>query len=396
MLRSRKDLVIVDAVRTPVGVFGGALRDVQADELLEIVFRAILDRTQLPAHLIDEVHVGCVWEPSNASNIGRVAALRVGIPKEVVNFRVTVNCASSLFALASAARSIRAGESRVCLVGGVESMSNVPYALKKARFGGYRLRHGELIDIIWESFTDPICGQLMGRTAENLVEEYKISREAQDFYALNSHRKAVKAQELGLFDDEIVPVPVRTKNGVTLVTKDEGPNPNLTLEQLQALPPAFKEGGTVTAGNSCGLNDAAAAVLLMSTERAKELGCRFRAYYVTDGWAGVEPERMGIGPVHAVPMALKKANLSLNDVEIVEMNEAFAAQALACIQGLDLDEAKLNLNGGGIALGHPVGATGLRLITTLLGIMERKEAGTGVATMCCGGGIGAAVVVERD
>lgn len=395
MVNIRRDVAIIDAIRTPVGVFGGSLREVPADVLLEAVFRAILERTKLPANLIDEVYVGCVWEPSNASNIGRIASLRAGIPKETVDFRVAVNCTSSMFALSCAMRAIRSGESQVCLVGGVESMSNVPYALTKARFGGYRLRHGQLVDVIWESFTDPICGQIMGRTAENLVEEFRISRRDQDLFAFESHQKAIRAQDENKFKNEIIPVTVQSKGGSRTVSEDEGPNRKLTLEQLESMPPAFKEGGTVTAGNSCNLNDAAAAAIVMSTEKARQLGYEIRGYLVTDGWAGVEPERMGIGPVHAVPIALGKAGLSLRDIGIIELNEAFAAQALACIRNLGLDVDKLNLNGGGIALGHPVGATGLRLVTTLLNLLEARGEALGIATMCCGGGLGAAVVIEQ-
>ncbi|MHB8918923.1 MAG: thiolase family protein, partial [Desulfocucumaceae bacterium] len=247
---------------------------------------------------------------------------------------------------------------------------------------------------------DPICKQIMGRTAENLVEEFNISRREQDEFALCSHKKAIEAMDGGKFDREIVPVTVkkklRGKSADELISRDEPPNPDLTLEQLEKYPPVFKkEGGSVTAGNACGLNDGAAAILMMSAEKAKELGFKARAYVKSQGWAGLEPHRMGLGPVFAAPKALEKAGLTINDMDIVELNEAFAVQALSCIRLLKLDMEKVNLNGGAIALGHPVGCTGVKLITTLLHLLENRDKSLGLATMCVGGGIGGAMVLER-
>ncbi|WP_337833207.1 thiolase family protein [Desulfoscipio gibsoniae] len=391
-------MVIVDAVRTSTGVFGGKFRDIPAHELLVEVIKAILERTQIDVQLIDESIVGCSFQPSDAPNIARIAALRAGLPLKIIGTTVNVNCASSLRAIGTAFQAIRAGEGDVFLVGGVESMSNIPYILPKARFG-YRLAHGQFIDVLWESFTDPICNQIMGRTAENLVEEFNISREDQDEFALTSHRKAVAATIAGNFINEIVPVTVRKKaRGQVkeeVVNQDEGPNPDITLEGLSQFPAVFKEGGTVTPGNACGLNDCAGAMLIMSEEKAMALGFKPRAYIKAQGWAGLEPERMGLGPVYATPVALKKAGLTLADIDVIELNEAFAAQALTCIRQLNLDQEKVNLNGGAIALGHPVGATGVRIVTTLLNILEKEDKTLGLATMCVGGGLGGAIILER-
>jgi len=394
-----KEVVIIEGVRTPTGVFGGVFRELGAHELQKIAFQEIIKRTGIDVDLIDETIVGCSWHPSEAPNIGRVAALMAGIPLKTPGSTIDVNCASSLRAVGYAVTDIRAGEADIVLVGGTESMSNIPYILKGARFG-YRLNHSQVTDMLWESFTDPICNQIMGRTAENLAEEFKISRQEQDEFALLSHKKAADAISKGKFDREIVPVPVkkksRGKSEVLLINQDEGVNPDLTMEQLARYTPVFKkDGGTVTAGNACGLNDAAAALLVMSAEKAKELGFKPRAYIKAQGWAGLEPHRMGLGPVYATPKALEKAGITLNDIEIVELNEAFAAQSLACIRQLNLDPEKVNLNGGAIALGHPVGATGVKLLVTLLNLMERYDKTLGLATMCVGGGLGGAIILER-
>lgn len=394
-----KDVVIVEGARTPTGVFGGVFKDIAAQDLQAIVFKEVIRRTGIAVNLIDETIVGCSFHPSDAPNIGRVSALMAGLPIKIPGSTVDVNCASGLKALGNALAAIRAGEAGIVLVGGVESMSNIPYLLKGARFG-YRLNHGQLTDMLWESLTDPICNQIMGRTAENLAEEFGISRGDQDQFALDSHKKAVSAINGGNFDRETVPVPVKKKSrgkaGEEMICRDEGPNPHLTMEQLAKYPPVFKkDGGTVTAGNACGLNDGAAAVLVMSAEKAGELGFKPRAYIRSQGWAGLEPHRMGLGPVYAVPKALEKAGVTLKDIDIIELNEAFAVQALACIRLLDLDREKVNLNGGAIALGHPVGCTGIKIVITLLHLMEKYDKTLGLATMCVGGGLGGAIVLER-
>lgn len=394
-----KEVVIVDAVRTPVGLFGGVFKDIGAQDLQTVVFKEIIRRTAIDVDLIDETIAGCSFHPSDAPNIARVSALMSGLPVKIPGSTVDVNCASGLKALGNAFTDIRAGEADVVLVGGVESMSNIPYLLKGARFG-YRLSHGQLTDMLWESLTDPVCNQIMGRTAENLAEEFNISRRDQDEFALSSHKKAVGAIQSGEFGRETVAVPVkkksRGKSEEVMVCKDEGPNPDLTIEQLGKYPTVFKkDGGTVTAGNACGLNDGAAAILVMSAEKAGELGFKPRAYIKSQGWAGLEPHRMGLGPVYAVPKALEKAGVSLNDIDIIELNEAFAVQALACMRLLNMDMEKVNLNGGAIALGHPVGCTGIKLLVTLLHLLEKYDKSLGLATMCVGGGLGGAIVLER-
>ncbi|GAB6175088.1 acetyl-CoA C-acetyltransferase [Paradesulfitobacterium aromaticivorans] len=393
-------VVIIDGLRTPVGVLGGALKDIPAEELLRQVFAELLRRTAIDPAQIDEVIAGCGFNPSNAPNVARVAALLAGVPKTVPGATINVNCGSAMKALTFAYQAVKAGEGDVFVVGGTESMSNIPYILHKARFGGYRFGNGELVDMLWESLTDPVCGQLMGRTAENLVEEFGITREEQDDFALESHHKAVAAARTGKFNAEIVPVKTvkKSKAGsveIVALAEDEGPRPDLTREQLSGLRAAFKEGGSVTAGNSCGINDGASAVLVMSAGKAKELGLKPKAVIRSIAWVGLEPQRMGLGPALALPKALKYAGLNLEELDAIEINEAFAAQVLSCLRVLPVDRNKLNLNGGAIPLGHAVGSTGTRLIITLMNILEQNNFKSGAASMCVGGGQGGAVVLER-
>lgn len=399
-----KDVVIVCPVRTPVGAHGGALRDKRAQDLAAIVFKAVLERTGLDPAVLDEVILGNIGSPSEAANIARVAALMAGIPIEVPAFTVQRNCASGMQSITSAYQAIQAGDGEIYLCGGTESMSNIPYVLKGARWG-YRLRHAELTDALWEGLTDPICNQIMGRTAENLVEKYNISREEQDQYAVQSHKKAFMAQRMGKFDDEIVPVEVVKKMAGQEVARekivhDETINAGLTVQKAALYPAVFKENGTVTPANSCPISDGAAAMIVCTAEKAQELGLKPTARIVSYAYAAVDPAYMGIGPAFAMPKALKKAGLTLDDIDLIELNEAFAAQCLAVgkemeAQGHNWNWDKVNVNGGAIALGHPVGATAAKLVATLTHEMQRRKARYGIDTMCVGGGQGGCLILER-
>jgi acetyl-CoA C-acetyltransferase len=394
-----KDVVIVAGLRTPHGVFGGALKQLTAQFLGETAVKELLKRTNLKPADVEEVIVGCVGQGSDAPNIARVIALRAGIPKETPGFTVQRNCASGLQAIVSACQNIACGDRDVQIAGGTECMSAAPYVSRDMRWGK-RLRHAEMVDAVWEGLTDPVCGQIMGQTAENLVTEFSISRADQDTFALLSHQRAFRATRENRFKDELVPVLVpKRAMGRELppepFTQDEGINPGLTEQVLGQYPAIFKEKGTVTSGNACFNADGAAMVLIMSAEKAKALGytplAKIRGY----AFAGLEPERMGLGPVLAVPAALKRAGLTLKDVQLMELNEAFAATYLACEHALGLNRDITNVNGGSIAIGHPVGSTGARMTVTLLHEMKRRNAAIGVATACIGGGQGAAIVYER-
>lgn len=394
------EIVIVDGVRTPHGAFGGAFRDLNAQKLGEVVVRALVDRTKIAPSAIEEVIFGCVGQSSDAPNIARVISLMAGIPKTVPGYTVARNCASGIQAVVNGCQNILSGDADVQIVGGTESMSTQPYLSRDLRFGK-RMRSTEMVDALWEGLTDPICGQLMGRTAENLAEEFKISRSEQDQYAVMSHQRAFRATREGKLKEETTPVVVQKKAmGKPLppetVAQDEGPNPALNEQTLALYPATFKENGTVTPGNACGIADGAAALLIMTRKKAESLGYKqvlgtVRAY----AFGGVEPHRMGIGPTVAIPLALKKAGLTLKDIQLIELNEAFAAQVIACEKVLGLDRNIMNVNGGAIAVGHPVGTTGTRIILTLLHEMKRKSLKYGVASLCVGGGQGAAVVLER-
>jgi acetyl-CoA C-acetyltransferase len=399
-----KDVVIVSPLRTPVGAHGGALRSLRAQDLACIVFKAVLERTGIDPGVLDEVILANIGQPSDAANIGRVAALMAGVPIHVPAFTVQRNCASGMQAITSAYQAIQAGDGEIYLVGGTESMSNIPYILKGARWG-YKLRHAELTDALWEGLTDPICGQIMGRTAENLAEKYNISRQEQDEYAVQSHKKAFMAQRMGKFNDEIVPVEVVKKVAgqevaKEVITQDETINPGLTVQKAALYPAVFKEGGTVTPANACPISDGAAAMIVCTAEKAAQLGLKPTARIVSYAYAGVDPAYMGIGPAFAMPKALKRAGLKLEDIDVIELNEAFAAQVLAVAkemqaQGFDWDWNKVNPNGGAIALGHPVGCTAAKLVATLTNELQRRKARYGIDTMCVGGGQGGCLIVER-
>ncbi len=394
-----KDLVIVAGIRTPIGNFGGALKDVPAQRLGELTVREVITRTGIDPNVIDEVIVGCVGQPSDAYNIARVIALQAGLPVRTPAYTVQRNCSSGLQPFVNAYQNLQSQDADVQIVGGVENMSRAPYLSRDMRWGK-RLRHGEFVDSIWEGLTDPVCGQLMGRTAETLAEEFGISRIEQDRFAIDSHRRAFKAIREGRLKEEIVSVTVSKSLAgrevpPLVVAQDEGPNVGLTEPQLALYPPLFKEGGTVTAGNSCPLNDGAAAAIVMSTERARDLGLRPLGRLKSYAFVGVDPARMGIGPVEALPAALKRVNLRLTDLELLELNEAFAAQYLVVERLLGLKRDLVNVNGGAIALGHPVGMTGTRLVITLLHEMRRRGSSLGGVALCVGGGQGAAMILEQ-
>ena len=394
-----KDLAIVAGVRTPIGNFGGALKDVPAQKLGELAVREVIARTGIDPQAIDEVIFGCVGQPSDAYNIARVIALQAGLPITTPAYTVQRNCSSGLQPFVNAYQNIQCQDADMQVVGGVESMSRAPYLSRDMRWGK-RLRHAEFIDSIWEGLTDPVCGQLMGRTAETLAEEFGISRMEQDRFAIESHRRSFKAIREGRLKEEIVPVTVSKSVAgrevpPLVVAQDEGPNVGLTEPQLALYPPLFKEGGTVTGGNSCPLNDGAAAAIVMSAERAKDLGLRPLGRVRGYAFVGVDPARMGVGPVEALPAALKRAGLRLTDLELIEVNEAFAAQYLVVERLLGLKRELVNVNGGAIALGHPVGMTGTRLVITILHEMKRRGAALGAVALCVGGGQGAAMVLEQ-
>ncbi|MFD2369992.1 thiolase family protein [Brevibacillus sp. GCM10020057] len=389
-----EQVVIAAAGRTPIGSFGGALKDVSARKLAEIVVRGVIDRAGVDKSLIDEVILGNCIQRSDEPNIARVVAIDAGLGKEVTGFTVQRQCASGMQALASGASEILLGDSEIVIAGGVESMSNAPYVLKDARWGK-RLTHGQMTDAMWELLTDPHHQILMGETAERLVDRYGITREEQDEIALRSQQNAIRAIDNGLFAEEIIGVPVNKRGEETLVTTDEFPRRGVTLEGLAKLKPGFRPNGTVTPGNASGLNDGASAALLMRESKANELGIEPLGKIVSWAWAGVEPDLMGYGPVPAVKKALAKAGLSLSDIELIEINEAFAAQYLAVEKLLELPREITNVNGSGISLGHPVGSTGCRIVITLLHEMKRRQLKRGLAALCVGGGMGMAMVVER-
>ncbi|MFQ5780108.1 MAG: thiolase family protein [Nitrospiria bacterium] len=394
-----KEAVIVEGVRTPIGNMGGALKGITNQTMGELVTREVLKRADVDPAAVEEVIFGCVGQYSDATNLSRVITLMAGLPMTTPAYTVARNCASGLQAVVNACQNIYSGDADFQVAGGVENMSLAPFVSRDMRFG-QRLRHSQMIDSIWEGLTDGFCGQIMGYTAENLAEEFKISRQEQDRFAIESHKKAFRATREGVFREEIVPVLVPKKVAGKEVTpepfsQDEGPNVALTEQMLSLYPTIFKEGGTVTPGNACPISDGAAALLIMSRERVKVLGKEPLGVVRSYASVGVEPQRMGIGPAMAIPKALKKANLSLSDIELIEVNEAFAVQYLAVERALGLKREITNVNGGAIALGHPVGMSGTRLIITLLKEMKRRDLTLGVASLCVGGGLGSAMVLER-
>lgn len=390
-----REVYILSAVRSPIGDFGGVFRDMLPNELALVAAEEAICRSGVEKPLFDEMILGNCIQRTDEPNVARVVSLKAGLPKEVTAFTVQRQCGSAMQAIVSGAREILLGDAGLVIAGGVECMSSSPYLLKTARWG-QRLQHGQMSDSVWDVLTDPVKHIMMGETAENLADKYGITREEQDEVALRSHQNAVKAIETGKFKEEIIPVPVPGKKGqVSLVDTDEHPRKGLTREALAKLSPAFKKGGTVTPGNSSGINDGAAMLVLSSGEKASALGKRPLGRIVSYAVAGVEPELMGYGPVPAVKKALSKVNLTLDDIELIEVNEAFASQYLAVEKLLGLNREIVNVNGSGIALGHPVGCTGARIVVTLLYEMKRRNMKLGLAALCVGGGMGMAVIVEN-
>jgi len=396
-----RDVVVVDAVRTPIGRYGGVLRDVRPDDLAALVIAALVRRTGIDPACVEDVVFGCANQAGEDNrNVARMAALLAGLPVEVPGQTVNRLCGSGLQAAVSAYHAIRCGDGDVMIAGGVESMTRAPFVVAKAAEPWSRKLEVYDTTIGWR-FTNPKLAEKyppysMGETAENVAERYGITREEQDRYALMSQQRAARAVQEGRFRDEIVPVVIPQPSGEPVVVdRDEHPRPDTTLEALSKLRPAFRKGGTVTAGNSSGINDGAAALLLAEASTARQLGLRPMARIVATAVAGVDPAVMGIGPVPAVRKALARAGLRVEDVDLVELNEAFASQVLACVRELGLDLERVNVNGGAIALGHPLGASGARILGHLVWEMRRREARYGLATMCIGVGQGIAVVVER-
>jgi acetyl-CoA C-acetyltransferase len=391
-----QDVVIVNGCRTPIGTFGGALKDVSAVDLGTLAVREAVRRAGVRPDQVDEAILGCILQAGIGMNPARQAAIKAGLPESVPAHTVNKVCGSGLKSVMLAAQAVRCGDAEVVVAGGMESMSGAPYLLPGARWGE-RLGHGQALDhMIHEGLTDAFHDIHMGITAENLVERYGITRAEQDAFAAESQARAEAAIGEGRFKDEIVPVPVAQKKGeAKLVDTDEHPRPGTTVESLAKLKPAFKKDGTVTAGNASGINDGAAAVVVTSAERASSLGVRPMARIVAYASAAVDPKVMGIGPVPAVRKALEKAGLGADRIDLFELNEAFAAQSLAVLRELKLDPARVNVNGGAIALGHPIGASGARILVTLLYALHARDKRLGLASLCIGGGQGVAMVIER-
>lgn len=391
-----KKIVLAGACRTAIGVMGGTLSTTPATDLGAIVIKEALNRAGVPADQVDQVYMGCVIQAGQGQNVARQASIKAGLPIETPAVTINVVCGSGLNCVNMAAEMIAAGDADIVVAGGMENMSMAPYAVMQGRYG-YRMNDGKLVDTmvhdaLWDAFND----YHMGITAENICEKWGLTREELDKFAATSQQKAVAAQESGAFDKEIVPVEVKKKKETIVFAKDEGPRPGTTAESIAKLRPAFKKDGIVTAANSSGINDGAAAIVVMSEEKAKELGVKPMATWVAGALAGVAPEIMGIGPVAATKKVMAKTGMKIEDFDVIEANEAFAAQSVAVQKELGFTDEQLNPNGGAIALGHPVGASGCRILVTLLHEMEAKDAKKGLATLCIGGGMGCATVVERD
>lgn len=391
-----RDVVIVSAARTPIGRFGKSLGNVPAVKLGETAIKEAVKRAGIKAEQIDEVIYGCVLQADQGQSVARLAAMGAGIPKEVPSFTVNKMCGSGLRTVSLAAQIIKAGDADIIVAGGTESMSMAPYILPRARWG-LRMGNATLEDhMMRDGLIDTFSGKHMGMTAENIAEQWGITRKEMDDFAYDSQQKCGAAMKAGKFKDEIVPVEVKQWDGsVVTVSEDEHPSPDTAREVYDTLKPAFKPDGTVTALSASGINDGAAAVVVMSADKAKELGIKPMATIKAYASAGVDPSIMGIGPVPATKKALEKLGISMADIDLIEANEAFAAQSLAVGKDLGIDPAKLNVNGGAIALGHPIGASGCRILVALLYEMERRDVKTGLATLCIGGGMGTAMIVER-
>ncbi|WP_295755156.1 acetyl-CoA C-acetyltransferase [uncultured Holdemanella sp.] len=392
-----KKVVLAGACRTAIGKMGGALSNTPAADLGAIVIKEALNRAGVKPEQVDEVLMGCVIQAAQGQNVARQASIKAGLPIEVPAVTLNVVCGSGLNCVNQAAAMIKAGQADIVVAGGMENMSMAPYAMTKARFG-YRMNNATIVDtMVNDALTDAFNHYHMMITAENICDRWHLTREELDEFSANSQQKAEKAMAEHKFDDEIVPVPVKVKKEIVEFKVDEGPRPGTTAETLAKLRCCSgKEGGMVTAGNASGINDGAAAIVVMSEEKAKELGVTPMATWVQGALAGVEPEIMGIGPVAATRKVMERTGLTVDDMDLIEANEAFAAQSVAVARELGFDMSKVNVNGGAVALGHPVGASGCRILVTLLHEMQKRDAKKGLATLCIGGGMGCATIVERD
>lgn len=394
---TRNDVVVVSASRTPIGSFGGSLSTVSAVELGSIVIKDVLNKAGIESDQVDEVIMGHVLQAGLGQNTARQSALKAGLPNFVPAMTINKVCGSGLKSVHLAAQAILTGDAEVVVAGGMENMSQAPYLSMDAR-SGYRMGHKTMLDSmvhdgLWCAFND----YHMGITAENLCDQFNLSREEQDEFAANSQQKAAKAIAEGKFKDEIVPVEVPKRRGETLVfSEDEYVRPSTTAESLGKLRPAFKKDGSVTAGNASGINDGAAALLVMSRKKAEDLGLKPMATLIENASTAIDPSVMGLGPISATKRVLKKANLKLEDMDLIEANEAFASQSLAVAKELDLNPDRVNVNGGAIALGHPIGASGARILVTLLHEIKRREDTYGLATLCIGGGQGVATIIKNE
>ncbi|MCI9004152.1 MAG: acetyl-CoA C-acetyltransferase [Lachnospiraceae bacterium] len=391
-----KKVVLAGACRTAIGTMGGALSTTPASVLGSIVIKEALNRAGVPADKVDHVYMGCVIQAGLGQNVARQASIKAGLPIETPAVTVNVVCGSGLNCVNMAAQMIQAGDADIVVAGGMENMSMAPYAAMQGRYG-YRMNNATLVDTmvndaLWDAFNQ----YHMGITAENVAEQWGLSREQLDEFAAASQQKCEKAMAEGKFKDEIVPVEVKKKKETVLVDTDEGPRPGTTKESIARLRPAFKPDGIVTAANASGINDGAAAIVVMSEEKAQELGVKPMATFVAGALGGVDPSIMGVGPVASTKKVFAKTGLTIDDMDLVEANEAFAAQSLAVARDLNFDMSKVNVNGGAIALGHPVGASGCRILVTLLHEMQKRDAKKGLATLCIGGGMGCSTIVERD
>lgn len=389
-----RNVVIASAVRTPVGSFGGQFKNVSAVDLGVVAAREAIERAGIKPEDIDEIYIGNILSAGLGQNVARQIAVKADIPVEKPAMSINILCGSGLRSVTMGAQLIQTGDADIILCGGTENMTQAPYINQTQRFGS-KMGDIKMVDhMIKDGLMDAFNDYHMGITAENLAEKYKLSREDQDAFAVKSQNKAEKAQAEGKFVEEIVPVVIKDRKGETTISEDEYIRKGASLEGLGKLRPAFRKDGTVTAGNASGINDGASMLIIMSEEKAKELGIKPLAKIISHGTAGVDPSIMGYGPVPATEKALAKAGWSVEDLQLIEANEAFAAQSLAVMKGLNLDENKVNVNGGAIALGHPIGASGARILTTLLYEMKRQKLQKGAATLCIGGGMGTTILVE--
>lgn len=394
-----RKVYLLGACRTPIGKMGGALSQVHVTDLGATVIAEAVKRAGVPAEQVDHVYMGCVIQAGMGQNVARQAALKAGLPHTTTAETLNVVCGSGLDSVNSAARMIQCGDADIVVAGGMENMSMAPFAMMKGRYGyrmGYPTVQSDLVDtMVNDALWDAANHYHMGVTAENVVKQWNLSRDELDAFAAQSQQKACAAMEQGAFEKEIVPVVIPGRKGDTIVSQDEGPRPATTMDSLKKLKPAFAKDGVVTAGNSSTINDGAAAVVLVSEEKVKELGLTPMAMWVGGALGGVDPAIMGVGPVVSTRKLLNKLNMTIGDMDLIEANEAFAAQSLAVARDLAIPQDRLNVNGGAIALGHPVGASGCRILVTLLHAMEARDAKTGLATLCIGGGMGCSTIVKR-